>query len=203
VTSTEFQELAHKGARFLKGTEKPKSLSGLTNDWPRPSGGQRLAEPGTSASAWISPGSTNSADLPATLTAGSGRSPACQCLCQLPVPGPAAVLSLARRGETAAGPDDPAARSQGDREAGAGIRSSRAAGVSVRCPDGPQIRPAARRRRGAYTFTFLNDGLAQMVSEIPGQVRVSPGPRPALDQGGFAQIWAVCRELACARTQDH
>ena len=36
---------------------------------------------------------------------------------------------------------------------------------------------AAWRLNGAYTFTFLDNGLAQVVSEIPGQVRVSPGPR--------------------------
>ena len=36
---------------------------------------------------------------------------------------------------------------------------------------------AAWRLNGAYTFTFLDNGLAQVVSEIPGQARVSPGPR--------------------------
>jgi Phage integrase family len=82
--------------------------------------------------------------------AGPSAGPVQRRVCQQPVPGAAAVLQMARRGRADPRPDGPAARAEGDREAGAGVHQRRTIGPGEN-PPGPYLRPAPRRSsdRGA------------------------------------------------------
>ncbi len=50
---------------------------------------------------------------------------------------------------------------------------------------------AAWKLNGAYTFTFLNDGLAQVVSEIPGSGSGISWTAPIPLAGGFEKIYSL------------
>src|SRR5512142_1178963 len=99
---------------------------------------------------------------------GAPADPVQRRLCQQPVPGAAAVLPLARRGGAAAGPDDPAARPQGERQAGACVfTSEELSALGKTC----QGRSFAQRRDTAIIAVLTATGIR--AGELAG-IRYDP-----------------------------